>query len=103
MTSNPSAKMGLCRPPYAFTEHGVAMLSVVLKSERAVKMSILIIRAFIQLREILASNKDIAQKIKDLQRQQLSQGKKIDVIYAIVEKLIQTPIPPKKQIGFRTK
>jgi hypothetical protein len=88
--------------PYAFTEHGVAMLSAVLKSDRAVKMSILIVRAFIRLREILASNKDIVQKVKDLQRQQLHQGKKIDVIYAIVEKLIQTPTPPKKPIGFRT-
>ncbi len=88
--------------PYAFTEHGVAMLSAVLKSDRAVKMSILIVRAFIRLREILASNKDIAQKVKDLQHQQFRQGKKIDVIYAIVDKLIQTPTPPKKSIGFRT-
>jgi len=101
-TSNTAAKMGLRRPPYAFTEHGVAMLSAVLNSERAVKMSIFIVCTFIQLREILASNQNIAQKIKDLQRQQFRQGKKIDVIYTIVEKLIQTPIPPKRQIGFRT-
>jgi phage regulator Rha-like protein len=50
--------------PYAFTEHGVAMLSSVLNSKRAVQMNILIIRAFVQLRELLASHKDLAQKIE---------------------------------------
>lgn len=49
--------------PYAFTEHGVAMLSSVLKSQRAVQMNILVVRAFIKLREVLASHKDLARKI----------------------------------------
>lgn len=62
-TSNPAAKMGIRRPPYAFTEHGVAMLSAVLNSERAIRMSILIVRAFVKLREVLAANKDLARKI----------------------------------------
>ena len=52
--------------PYAFTEHGVAMLSSVLNSDRAVQMNILIIRAFVQLRELLASHKDLAQKIEQM-------------------------------------
>jgi ORF6N domain-containing protein len=51
VTSNPRAKMGLRRPPHAFTEHGVAMLSPVLTSKRAVELNILIIRAFVRLRE----------------------------------------------------
>src|SRR5882724_11512935 len=55
--SNPTSRMGLRRPPYAFTEHGVAMLSSVLNSVRAVQMNILIIRAFVQLRELLATHK----------------------------------------------
>jgi hypothetical protein len=102
VTSNPAAIMGLRRPPYAFTEHGVAMLSAILKSERAVKMSILIVRAFIQMREILSSQKDIAEKFRKLEKQQKRQGTKIDVIYKIVEDLLQKPEPKKNLIGFRT-
>jgi hypothetical protein len=56
--SNSSAKMGLRRPPYAFTREGVAMLSAVLRSDRAVQMSIAIIRSFIRMRELMAANKD---------------------------------------------
>ncbi len=62
--SNPAARMGLRRPPYAFTEHGVAMLSSVLKSARAVQMNILIIRAFVKIRELLASHKDLAMRFE---------------------------------------
>jgi hypothetical protein len=54
-------------PPYAFTEHGVAMLSSVLNTERAAQMNIVIIRAFIKLREVLATHKDLARKIDDLE------------------------------------
>lgn len=64
--------------PYAFTEHGVAMLSSVLRSPRAVQMNILIVRAFIKIREILASNKDLAGKIEELQREQCAP---LDFIY----------------------
>jgi phage regulator Rha-like protein len=102
VTSNPDARMGLRRPPYAFTEHGVAMLSSVLRSERAVQMNILIIRAFIQMREILASQKDIAEKFRQLEKQQKFQGVRIDVIYKIIEDLLQKPTTSKKPIGFRT-
>ena len=54
-------------PPYAFTEHGVAMLSSVLNSERAVEMNILIIRAFVRMRELLASNKQLAARVEKLE------------------------------------
>src|SRR5438046_1820586 len=53
--------------PYAFTEHGVVMLSAVLNSERAEQMNILIVRAFVKLREMLASHKDLARKMEDLE------------------------------------
>jgi phage regulator Rha-like protein len=66
-TSNSAAKMGMRRPPYAFTEHGVAMLSAVLNSERAVHMSILIVRAFVKLRELAAANKELARKIEEIE------------------------------------
>ena len=89
--------------PYAFTEHGVAMLSSVLRSPKAVQMNILIVRAFIKIREILASNKEIAQKIGELEREQKSQSKHINTIYRMIEKLIEEPEKPKNPIGFSVK
>src|ERR1039457_1778207 len=68
--SNPGTRMGLRRPPYAFTELGVAMLSSVLNSARAVQMNILIMRAFVKLRELLATHKDLARKIEKLEATQ---------------------------------
>ncbi|MGH9661969.1 MAG: ORF6N domain-containing protein, partial [Bryobacteraceae bacterium] len=82
VTSNPAAKMGLRRPPYAFTEHGVAMLSSVLRNKRAVQMNVLIVRAFIKLREVLASHKDLARKIEDLERQQKEHGRQLAAVYS---------------------
>src|SRR5258705_10439856 len=72
--SNPAAKMGLRRPPYAFTELGVAMLSSVLNSERAVQMNILIMRAFVKLRELLAGNKEMARKTEQMETDQRHQS-----------------------------
>ncbi len=62
-TSNPAVKMGLRRPPYAFTEHGVVMLSSVLNSHRAIQMNILIVKAFIQLREMLEEYKGLHKQV----------------------------------------
>ncbi|MCX6719311.1 MAG: ORF6N domain-containing protein [Candidatus Taylorbacteria bacterium] len=87
--------------PYVFTEHGVAMLSSVLKSKKAVQMNILIIRAFIKIREILASNKELAGKIDDLEREQTLQNKHINKIYSIIGKLLEEPQKSKESIGFR--
>lgn len=86
--------------PYVFTEHGVAMLSSVLRSQRAIEMNLLIVRAFIRLREMLASQKDIAQKIQDLERTQQEHGIKIDAVYNMVKRLIEAPVKPKRRIGF---
>ena len=68
MISNPAARMGLRRRPYAFTEQGVAMLSSVLHSERAVEVNIETMRAFIRLRRMLASHEDLARKLDALRR-----------------------------------
>jgi hypothetical protein len=89
--------------PYVFTEHGVAMLSAVLKSERAVEMSVFIVRAFIKLRELLASNKELAHKIEEIEREQKLQNKHINAIYKILDKLIEEPVNPKEPIGFKAK
>ncbi len=87
--------------PYVFTEHGVAMLSSVLNSQRAVQMNIFIIRAFIKLREVLASHKDLARKIEDLERQQKEHGELLASVYSVVKQLIAPPVnPSKRRIGF---
>ena len=89
--------------PYAFTEQGVAMLSSVLSSERAVQVNIAIIRVFVKLREILASHKDLLQRVEALERSHKEQGFKVDNIFAAIKKLIEAPSePPKRRIGFTT-
>jgi ORF6N domain len=99
--SNLGAKMGLRRPPYAFTEHGVAMLSSVLGSKRAVALNILIIRAFIRLREYLATHQDLARKLDDVERTQNEHGAHIQQIYQYIEQLLApAPEVPKRRIGY---
>jgi hypothetical protein len=90
---------GRRRPPYAFTEQGAAMLSSVLRSKRAVLVNILIIRAFVRLREYLANHKDLAQKLKDVERTQKKHGVQIQQIYDYIQKVLE-PEPPKRRIGF---
>jgi hypothetical protein len=82
--------------PYAFTAHGVAMLSSVLKSKRAVEMNIFIIRAFIKLRDILSSN-------KELERDQKNQNRHINRIYSVIDTLLKEPVKPVDPIGFDAK
>jgi hypothetical protein len=102
VTSNPDARMGLRRPPYAFTEHGVAMLSSVLKSKRAVALNILIIRAFVRLREYLATHHDLARKLEDIERTQHEHSAHIEQIYGYIQQLLEPPPEPAKQrIGFK--
>jgi len=72
-TSNPAAKMGLRRRPYAFTEQGVAMLSSVLNSDRAIEVNIAIMRAFVKLREILATHKDLARKLVAVPKKEVAE------------------------------
>jgi hypothetical protein len=80
--------------PYAFTEHGVAMLSSVLRSKKAVQVNIAIIRTFVRIRQILASSRDLARKVDEHDR-------KITLLFDTVEKLLTPPAPPKKNpIGY---
>lgn len=80
--------------PWVFTEHGVAMLSSVLRSKKAAHVNISIIRAFVRLRQILATHKDLARKVEDHDRQ-------IAVLFDTVKKLLASPDPPKKNpIGY---
>lgn len=91
---------GRRRPPYAFTELGVAMLSSVLKSDRAVQMNIYIMRAFVKLRELLATHKDLAEKIETLEREQREQGKDITIISKMVSRLLAEKEKLRSAIGF---
>jgi hypothetical protein len=68
VTSNPSAKMSLRRAPLVFTQEGVAMLSAVLRTDRAVQMSITIVRTFVRMRMLMESNRDIAARVEKLER-----------------------------------
>ena len=87
MMSNPAAKMGLRRPPYAFTELGVAMLSSVLNGKRAVQMNILIMRAFVKLRQILASHTALARRIEKVEATQKDQGAILSIVVDDIESL----------------
>ena len=87
--------------PYVFTEQGVAMLSSVLNSERAVEVNIAIMRAFVKLREIIATHKELAEKIAELERRFQKHDSQIEAVFDAIRQLIQPrPVPPRRRIGF---
>jgi len=101
VTSNPAAQMGLRKPPYVFTEHGVAMLASVLKGDRAAQMNILIVRTFIRLREIISTHKDLAARLKRVEAIQKRHGSVISVLAEEIDNIKQLPPElPKQRIGF---
>jgi hypothetical protein len=89
--------------PYAFTEQGVAMLSSVLKSERAVKVNIAIMRAFVKLRETLETNRELARKFAELEKRVGKHDEKIDAILEAIRQLMAPPVKPKREIGFHVR
>lgn len=102
VTSN-AGRGGRRYAPYAFTEQGVAMLSSVLNSPQAIAVNIEIMRAFVRLREMLASNKDLAKKLDELERKLQTHDQAIVGILAAIRELMTPPEPPKKRkIGFVT-
>lgn len=86
--------------PYAFTEQGVAMLSSVLRSDRAVAVNIEIVRTFVRLRQLLSTHADLARKIKSLEKRYDSQFK---VVFDALRQLMTPADPPKHKIGFVAK
>jgi phage regulator Rha-like protein len=86
--------------PYAFTEQGVAMLSSVLRSKRAVNVNIEIMRAFVRLRELLATHKDLANKLEMPERKYDAQFK---VVFDAIHQLMKPSVPAKRKIGFLAK
>ena len=88
--------------PYAFTEHGVAMLSSVLNSKRAMQMNIVIIRAFVKLREVLTSHKHLARKIEEIEATQKEHASVIVAVVKEIRQLKRGPRQRKLRIGFVT-
>ena len=89
--------------PYAFTEQGVAMLSSVLHSERAIEVNIAIVRAFVQLRALLSTHKDLARKLDDLEKKLGEHDHKFQIVFEAIRQLMAPPLPTraKTRIGFR--
>jgi hypothetical protein len=89
--------------PYAFTEQGVAMLSSVLNSERAVKVNIAIMRAFVKLRESLETNRELARKFDELEKRVGNHDDKIDAIIDAIRQLMAPSKKPAREIGFHVR
>jgi len=92
-TSNKGGRRYL---PYVFTEQGVAMLSTVLNSERAIQVNIAIMRAFVKLRELLLTHKELAEKLEELERKYQLHETDIQVIFEAIKKLLEPPPEPPK-------
>ncbi len=86
--------------PYAFTEHGALMLGNVLKSPRAVEVSLLVVRAFVQIREMLSAHKDISAKLDQLERKLSSHDQAIAGVIDAIRQLMTPPAPTRRGIGF---
>jgi len=92
-----SGRGGRRTPPYAFTEEGVAMLSSVLRSPRAVRVNIKIMRAFVGLRRVLVSHLELARKVDALEEKYDGQ---FDIVFRAIRQLIASPSAPRRRIGF---
>ena len=88
--------------PFAFTEQGVAMLSGILRSPKAVKVNIAIMRVFVKLRQILSTHKELAYKLNELERKIEKHDGEICSIFEAIRQLMAPPEKPKRRIGFRT-
>jgi len=89
--------------PYVFTEQGVAMLSGVLNSDRAIQVNIAIMRVFVKLRAILSTHKDLAHKLDKLERGMEKHDKEIHTIFQAIRELMKPPEKHKRKIGFGRK
>ena len=88
--------------PYAFTEHGALMVATVLNTQRAVEISLYVVRAFVKLRELLASNKELAAKLNELERKLESHDQAIAGLINAIRELMRAPETKQRPIGFIT-
>lgn len=88
-------------PPFAFTEHGILMLANVLRSERAIAVSIRIIELFVRMREVLFAHQDILLRLEELDRRVGEQGADIRTLFEYLKQLLSPPAEPRKRMGFK--
>ena len=91
---------GTRKPPRAFTEQGIAMLSSVLNSKRAIQVNIEIMRTFVKLREMISTHKDLTKKLNELEKKYDGQ---FQIVFEAVRQILETETKPKKKIGFIVK
>jgi phage regulator Rha-like protein len=94
---------GLRYLPYAFTEQGIAMLSSVLNSDRAVRVNIAIMRAFVKLRQMLETNRQLAQKFSELEQRVGKHDQEIVAILEAIRQVMASPEKPRREIGFHVR
>ena len=97
--SKPRGRGGRRNAPYVFTEQGVAMLSSVLRSKRAIHVNIMIMRAFVQLREMITSHKGLARRLHELEKKYDGQFR---VVFEAIRELMEEPESKPRRIGFKT-
>ena len=90
-------------PPFAFTEQGVAMLSSILNSERAIEVNIAIMRVFVRLRRLMVSHRTLASKLRELEDRIHDHDEKIVAVFEALRQLMAPPDRPRKKIGFLAK
>ena len=95
--STPNFTLSSSHLPYALNEQGVAMLSSVLKSKRAILVNIQIIKTFVKLRELMSTHKDILRKVEEMEKQY---DRQFRVVFDVIRKIIEPPVKPKRKIGF---
>jgi len=93
---------GLRYMPFAFTEQGVAMLSSVLRSKQAIDINIKIMRIFVRMRKLIATNQEILEKIEKLEAENIEQNDQISIIYETIKELIEPSFKNRKRIGYKT-
>jgi hypothetical protein len=92
---------GIRKPPNAFTEQGVAMLSSVLNSERAVAVNVEIMRVFVRLRQVLATHEELARRLEAVEHEVGQHGEQLGVVVDVIRQIIEKPLSPTRRIGFR--
>jgi hypothetical protein len=96
----PSGRGGRRYSPYAFTEHGAIMAATILNSPRAVEMSVYVVRAFVRLRELLSSNKELARRFAQLEARLATHDEAITAILSAIRELMNPMPPTRRSIGF---
>jgi hypothetical protein len=100
IASSNSEKMGLRYAPYCFTEQGVAMLSSVLNSERAIKVNIQIMRLFTRLRKVISENVELKLEIEQIKKKLSNHGQSIELVFKYLDELIEKKDKPRKRLGY---